>query len=152
MTEILKILRRTFGIRSCHVEFMEKDGKISIGNRAGRSIPCLDYSIGLCPAPCLLVEEKIKTYGDNIVSLKQFLSGKSLAVIEELRRKMQEKAKKLEFEEAQKLKLQIEQIEKLGTKQIARDSIPGDHDAIISIEKYGKNFIGLTEIRSGHIV
>lgn len=65
---------------------------------------------------------------------------------------MQERAKKLEFEEAQKIKLQIEQIEKLGTKQIARDSIPGDYDAIISIEKYGKNFIGLTEIRSGHIV
>ncbi len=65
---------------------------------------------------------------------------------------MQSKAKKLEFEEAQKLKLQIEQIEKLGTKQIARDSIPGDYDAIISIEKYDKNFIGLTEIRSGHII
>ena len=65
---------------------------------------------------------------------------------------MREKAKKLEFEEAQKLKLQIEQIEKLGTRQIARDSIPGDYDAIVSIEKYSKNFIGLTEIRSGHIV
>jgi len=65
---------------------------------------------------------------------------------------MREKAKKLEFEEAQKLKLQIEQIEKLGAKQIARDTISGDYDAIISVEKYGKNFIGLTEIRSGHIV
>ncbi len=148
MTEILKILRRTFGIRSCHVEFMERDGKIYIGNKAGKSIPCLDYSIGLCPAPCLLEEEKIKIYGDNIASLKQFLSGKSIAVIEELRKKMQEKAKKLEFEEAQKLKLQIEQIEKLGTKQIARDSIPGDYDAIVSVEKYGKNFLGFTEIRS----
>jgi len=152
VTEILKVLKRIFQIRSCHVEFIEKDGKISIGNKAGRSIPCLDFSIGLCPAPCLLTEEKIKIYQDNISSLKQFLSGKSLAVIEELRARMQEKAKKLEFEEAQKLKLQIEQIEKLGTKQIARDSVPGDYDAIISIEKYGKNFIGLTEIRSGHIV
>lgn len=130
------------------MEFMERDGKIYIGNKAGKSIPCLDYSIGLCPAPCLLEEEKIKIYGDNIASLKQFLSGKSIAVIEELRKKMQEKAKKLEFEEAQKLKLQIEQIEKLGTKQIARDSIPGDYDAIVSVEKYGKNFLGFTEIRS----
>lgn len=152
MTEILKVLKRIFQIRSCRVEFIEKEGKISIGNKSGRSIPCLDYSIGLCPAPCLLTPEKIKIYGDNIASLKLFLSGKSLMVIEELRMKMQEKAKKLEFEEAQKLKLQIEQIEKLGTKQIARDSIPGDYDAIISIEKYHKNFIGLTEIRSGHIV
>lgn len=134
------------------MEFIEQDGKISIGNKAGRSIPCLDYSIGLCPAPCLLTEEKIQLYGDNIASLKQFLSGKSIAVVEELRKKMQERAKKLEFEEAQKLKLQIEQIEKLGTKQIARDSIPGDYDAIISIEKYNKNFVGLTEIRSGHII
>lgn len=152
VTEILKILRRTFGIRSCHVEFIERDGKLSIGNKAGRSIPCLDYSIGLCPAPCLLEDQKIKIYGDNIASLKQFLSGKSLSVIEDLRTKMQEKARKLEFEEAQKIKLRLEQIEKLGTKQIARDSIPGDYDAIISIEKYSKNFIGLTEIRSGHIV
>jgi len=152
VTEILKVLKRIFSIRSCRVEFIEKDGKISIGNKTGRSIPCLDYSIGLCPAPCLLTEEKIKIYQDNIASLKQFLSGKSLAVIEELRARMLSKAKKLEFEEAQKLKLQIEQIEKLWTKQIARDSIPGDYDAIISIEKYHKNFIGLTEIRSGHII
>lgn len=100
----------------------------------------------------MLTQDKIKVYQDNIASLKQFLSGKSVAVIENLRARMQEKAKKLEFEEAQKLKLQIEQIEKLGTKQIARDSIPGDYDAIISIEKYHKNFIGLTEIRSGHII
>ncbi len=100
----------------------------------------------------MLTEEKLKIYNDNIASLKQFLSGKSVAVIESLRARMLEKAKKLEFEEAQKLKLQIEQIEKLGTKQIARDSIPGDYDAIISIEKYHKNFIGLTEIRGGHII
>lgn len=152
VTEILKVLKRIFQIRSCRVDFLEKDGKITIRNKAGRSIPCLDHSIGLCPAPCLLTPEKIKTYQDNIASLKQFLSGKSVAVIEELRRRMQEKAKRLEFEEAQKLKLQIEQIEKLGTKQIARDSISGDYDAIISIEKYGKNFVGLTEIRDGHII
>ncbi|MDD2891559.1 MAG: excinuclease ABC subunit UvrC [Candidatus Gracilibacteria bacterium] len=152
VTEILKVLKRIFQIRSCRVEFIEQDGKITIGNTSGRSIPCLDYSIGLCPAPCLLTEEKIRKYEDNIASLKQFLSGKSLAIIEELRARMQERARKLEFEEAQKLKLQIEQIEKLGTRQIARDSIPGDYDAIISIEKYGKNFIGLTEIRSGHII
>jgi len=94
----------------------------------------------------------MKIYEDNITSLKQFLSGKSLAVIENLRGKMQEKAKKLEFEEAQKIKLQIEQIEKLGTKQISRDSIPGDYDAIICIEKYNKFFIGMTSIRSGHII
>lgn len=152
VTEILKILKRIFSIRSCHVEFIEQDNKITIWNKAGKSIPCLDYSIGLCPAPCLLEAENIKIYEENISSLKQFLSGKSLAVIENLRGKMQEKAKKLEFEEAQKIKLQIEQIEKLGTKQIARDSIPGDYDAIICIEKYNKFFIGMTSIRSGHII
>jgi excinuclease ABC subunit C len=150
--EIIKILKRIFQIRSCHVEFIEQDKEISIGNKAGKSIPCLDYSIGLCPAPCLLKAEKMKIYEENIASLKQFLSGKSLSVIENLREKMQEKAKKLEFEEAQKIKLQIEQIEKLGTKQIARDSIPGDYDAIICIEKYNKFFIGMTSIRSGHII
>lgn len=152
VTEIIKVLRRIFRIRSCRVEFVEKNGKLAIGNKSGRSIPCLDYSIGLCPAPCLLESGKIAEYQKNIASLRLFLSGKSSHILEDLRERMQQKAKKLEFEEAQKLKLQIEQIERLGTKQIARDSIPGDYDVIVSIEKYGKVFIGITEIRDSHIV
>lgn len=152
VTEILKVLKRIFQIRSCKVEFIEENGKLSLGSHAGRSIPCLDFFIGLCPAPCVLEQEKLDAYRNNISNLRQFLSGKSVKVVEELRARMQEKAKKLEFEEAQKLKLQIEQIEKLGTKQSARDSVPGDYDAIVSIEKYGKNFVGMTEIRGGHII
>lgn len=152
VTEIIKVLRRIFHIRSCRVEFVNNDEKLTIGNKSGRSIPCLDYSIGLCPAPCLLENDKIDEYTKNIEALKLFLSGKSSHILEDLRERMQQKAKQLEFEEAQKLKLQIEQIERLGTKQIARDSIPGDYDVIVSIEKYGKVFIGLTEIRDSHIV
>gem|GEM_PF-689437 len=152
VTEIIKVLRRIFRIRSCRVEFGEKDNKLVLGNKSGRSIPCLDYSIGLCPAPCLLEPTKIDDYNKNIEALKLFLSGKSSAILENLRNRMQQKAKQLEFEEAQKLKLQIEQIERLGTKQIARDSIPGDYDVIVGIEKYSKIFIGLTEIRDSHIV
>lgn len=125
---------------------------LSLGNKAGRSIPCIDHYIGICPAPCLLREENLAEYRENIDRLRLFLSGKNESVLEELRNAMVEKAKKLEFEEAGRIKLQIEQIEKLGTKQIARDAIPGDHDIIVILQKYERIFISIVQIRNGDIV
>jgi excinuclease UvrABC nuclease subunit len=59
---------------------------------------------------------------------------------------MKEKAKQLKFEEAAKIKNQIKNIESLSQRQIARDTIPGNNDILVYLEKYEKIFIALTEI------
>ena len=61
-------------------------------------------------------------------------------------------AQEQKFEEAGKLKADIEAIETLGQKQLARDFIAGDHDVFVCMEKYGQYFVGLTQIRSGKMV
>lgn len=61
------------------------------------------------------------------------------------------KAKSLEFEEAQKIKEQIESIGVLGERQVARDAIKGNADVIAYLEKYDKRFIGVTSVRDGEI-
>lgn len=71
----------------------------------------MDYYIGLCPAPCLLEPSKIIEHQDHLDQLKKFLRGQMSEVIGELREKMTQKAKNLEFEEAGKIKSQIESIE-----------------------------------------
>lgn len=148
----LRHLRQIFKVRSCRMKFQFDENKqVSILAKAGKTPPCMDYYIGLCPAPCLLESSKIETHQTNLDQMKKFLRGQMSEVIGELKEKMMTKAKNLEFEEAGKIKNQIESIEILGQKQVARDAISGAADVVMILEKYSKTFIGRTEVRNGEI-
>lgn len=46
---------------------------IKITDTAGKKPPCMDYYIGLCPAPCLLTEEKIQEHRLNLDAVRKYL-------------------------------------------------------------------------------
>ncbi len=96
----LKNLRRIFKIRDCKMKFADIHGKIEIMDKAGRGIPCMDYYIGICPAPCLLQSQNIENHKQNIKNLENFLGGNTGEVIAMLTEKMMNFAKKQEFEKA----------------------------------------------------
>lgn len=73
ITASLKNLRRIFKIRDCKMKFAERQGKIEITDKAGRGVPCMDYYIGICPAPCLLESQKIAEHEENLKNLQNFL-------------------------------------------------------------------------------
>jgi excinuclease UvrABC nuclease subunit len=54
---------------------------------------------------------------------------------------MQDFAKNLQFEEAQKIKIQIESLESLDISQNIRDKITGNHDVIHYIDKYDHIYV-----------
>lgn len=74
-------LKRLFRVRNCRVRFAQKDRKQKIGDikeiviadKAGRTIPCIDYYIGICPGPCILEADKILLHEQNVASLRNFL-------------------------------------------------------------------------------
>lgn len=150
--ESLKSLRRIFKIRSCRMKFAKNDDTIKITDHAGRSVPCMDYYIGICPAPCLLENKNINEHHENIDKFIQFLNGKTGEIIENLKNKMAEHAKNHEFEQAQKIKEEISALSLLSERQIARDAVEGDIDIAIFTEKYHKIFVALTKIRDGKII
>lgn len=152
LSENIKSLRRMFKIRACKMKFSDIGGKITITDKAGRGVPCMDYYIGICPAPCLLKRENINEHNQNISHLQEFLSGKTNKILENLREKMQIFAKNLEFEKAQKIKEEIAAIEMFSERQIARDMVDGDVDACVILEKYNQIFVGLTSVRDGKII
>ena len=152
LSENIKSLRRMFKIRACKMKFSDIGGKITITDKAGRGVPCMDYYIGICPAPCLLKRESINEHNQNISDLQEFLSGKTNKILENLREKMQFFAKNLEFEKAQKIKEEIAAIEMFSERQIARDMVDGDVDACVILEKYNQIFVGLTSVRDGKII
>ena len=147
----LRTLKKIFQIRACRMKFGTAGGKTIITAKSGKTPPCMDYYIGLCPAPCLLETNTLQVHKENVDRLKKFLRGQMSEVVNMLKTQMQERASRQEFEEAGKIKFQIEAISVLAERQIARDAITGSYDAIVLIAKYDTNWVGVTEVRNSEI-
>lgn len=97
---VLKLLRRVFGW--CKYDSFEK---VENGKR-----PCFYHHIGQCPGFCAgeISHEQYLQHMDRIV---QFLRGDRKELIKELSQAMDQASKSLQFEEAARLRDQLERIE-----------------------------------------
>ncbi|WP_442753441.1 excinuclease ABC subunit UvrC [Methylocystis sp. JAN1] len=91
----LNALERAFLLRSCAQSFYDN-----------RTRPCLLYQIKRCAGPCT-GEISIEDYAVLVQEARDFLSGKSRSVREQLAAEMTEAAEKLEFERAARLRDRI---------------------------------------------
>lgn len=76
---------------------------------------CLDYHLRLCSAPC---EGKIspEAYREDVAKVLRLMEGKKEAVLEDLRRRMEESSKARRYEEAAKIRDQIEGLLELASQ------------------------------------
>ncbi|MCX7899129.1 MAG: excinuclease ABC subunit UvrC, partial [Methylocystis sp.] len=91
----LNALQRAFLLRSCAQSFYDN-----------RTRPCLLYQIKRCAAPCT-GEISIEEYKELVREARDFLSGKSRSVREQLAKEMTDAAEKLEYERAARLRDRI---------------------------------------------
>src|SRR6476620_6973039 len=102
--ETLDVLNRVFPYRPC-------EGPTP-GRRSG--VPCLDYHIGRCAAPCVGLISKDE-YAAVIESVVEFLSGR----VRPLERQMKEAAAREEFEEAARYRNRLTAVRHLAERQVA---------------------------------
>jgi len=138
----LEYLRKIFHVRDCK---KARPGK-------GANIPCLNYHIKLCSAPCTgnVSEEE---YRKNIDFIILFLKGKDKTIIDRLKEKMEQYSKNREFEKAAEVKNKIENINKLYKDQ--KIFFPGEskwdfistarseEDAVISLFTYREGILAV---------
>jgi excinuclease ABC subunit C len=86
--------------------------------------PCLLHAIGRCTAPCADRVSK-ERYEADVESLRKFLQGRRDEVIADLKRRMKEASKRLEFERAAELRDQARSLESLA-KRVEAEYIEGD--------------------------
>lgn len=102
----IQVLQKIFKFRTCQLDIQENDAKW----RWFR--PCLLASIDQCSAPCNLRITK-EEYRKDIRRLLRFLDGEKKQLLRDLRGEMKEAAQALRFEEAARLRDQIDYLEKL---------------------------------------
>ena len=150
---LISLARRVFRVRSCRMKFAEgPGGELRVADRAGRSVPCMDHYIGLCPAPCLLEPAKVELHLENVRRAKDFFAGRAPQVAAELEGRMRALAAERRFEEAASLKKDLDQLRGMSERQSVRDAVKGDCDAVVFLRKYGKAYAAAAEVRDGMLV
>lgn len=112
--------------------------------------PCLDYHIDRCCAPCVDYVTR-DAYRDLVDQVRLFLQGRSDALVDELRARMERCSQELRFEEAAGLRDRIEAIDKVVEKQrMVMD--PGTDADVLALEREGRLACGIVlRVRGGKL-
>ncbi|MCE9887000.1 excinuclease ABC subunit UvrC [Obesumbacterium proteus] len=138
--ETLALLQKLFPIRQCENSVYRN-----------RSRPCLQYQIGRCLGPCVKGLVSDEEYEQQVNYVRLFLSGKDNQVLDSLVVRMEEASKALKFEEAARIRDQIQAVRRVTEKQFVSGN-SDDLDVIGVAFDSGMACVHVLFIRQGKIL
>jgi excinuclease ABC subunit C len=135
--DTLQQLQKLFRIRNCDDTYF-----------ANRSRPCLQYQIQRCTAPCVGLVSK-DHYARDVSAAIKVLEGRNDEVGEELGRRMDAAAERLDFEEAAQLRDQLAKLKVIQAQQIVTAGADHDADVIAIAAANGEYCVALMFVRAG---
>lgn len=118
--ETLALMQKLFPIRQCEDSVYRN-----------RSRPCLQYQIGRCLAPCVKGYVSDEEYAQQVNYVRLFLSGDDTQIIDGLVKRMEGASQELRFEEAARIRDQIQAVRQVTEKQFVANI--GDDLDVISV-------------------
>jgi excinuclease ABC subunit C len=139
--ETLDVLNRVFPYRPCE------------GPKPGRhsGIPCLDYHIDRCLAPCVgyVSKEDYRAIIDQVI---EFLSGETRPIQQELEKRMREAAAEERFEDAARYRNRLRSVQHLAERQAADRRSVGTVDVIGLAVEGDRAVVQVFPLRGGKMV
>ena len=133
----LTALQRAFLLRNC-----------SDAVFAQRTRPCLQYQIKRCTAPCVARISK-EAYAESVRQARDFLTGKSRQVQEELAAAMQRAAEALDFETAARTRDRLKALAQIQSHQDINIEGMEDADVVALAQDSGQTCVQVFFFRSG---
>ncbi|MCB0517731.1 MAG: excinuclease ABC subunit C [Lewinellaceae bacterium] len=145
---ILELIKSLFPLRTCTLNLSEKaieKGKFSI------KVPCLEYQIKNCMAPCVKLESA-EEYNEKIEQIKNLLKGNFGPVKRHFQDEMARRAENMEFEKAQQIKEKLTAFEDYQSKSTVVSTTIRDVDvfSIASDEKLA--YVNYIKVVNGAII
>ena len=137
MHATVKLLRSMFPLRTCR--------------KMNPDRPCLNYHIKRCLAPCAGYVSKDE-YGQMIKSVCMVLDGRTTELERDLKQRMQAAAEDYAFEEAARLRDQLQAVERLNESQKAVTNNGGDMDIIGFAQDMTGNCLQIFFVRKGKLI
>ncbi|NTX78172.1 excinuclease ABC subunit UvrC [Serratia proteamaculans] len=138
--ETLALLQKLFPIRQCENSVYRN-----------RSRPCLQYQIGRCLGPCVAGLVSEDEYRQQVEYVRLFLSGKDQQVLHQLIERMENASKALNFEEAARIRDQIQAVRRVTERQFVSGN-SDDLDVIGVAFEAGMACLHVLFIRQGKVL
>jgi excinuclease ABC subunit C len=137
--ETLRIINRYFHLRTCTDHVL-----------ANRKRPCLLHQIGRCPAPCVypVPQDEYRKSVDEVVL---FLEGKAGELVAGLRSRMKQAAMDLKFEQAARIRDQLQAIERSLERQKVATTDFKDQDVFASHREGDRMLVYVLYVRQGRL-
>jgi excinuclease ABC subunit C len=138
--DTLDTIRKVFPLRTCSDPVFRN-----------RSRPCIEYDIKRCLGPCVLPVDR-EAYEEHLRQVMLLLEGRNSEVVRALRRRMDAAAAAERFEEAARLRDQIQAIEKTQERQQVVEHWGANQDVFGLYREGGCVEIQVLFVRSGKLV
>lgn len=145
----LNLLRKIFKYRTCNLQMREINGKVEI--KGSGIIPCMDYHIKRCDAPCIGNISK-EEYRETIENLVYFLKGNYQETLTRLTYKMMKAAENKKFETAAIIRDQIKAIKDIFLPQIISEPELISRDVIGIHQEFDQTYVNLFQFRNGKLI
>ena len=138
--ETLALLQKIFPVRQCENSVYRN-----------RTRPCLQYQIGRCLGPCVAGLVSEEEYAQQTEYVRLFLAGKDDQVLNMLVSRMEQASQALRFEEAARLRDQIQAVRRVTEKQFVSNQ--GDDLDVIGVSyDAGMACLHVLFIRQGKVL
>lgn len=142
---ILELIKKLYPIRSCYLPLNEKN------IQAKKFKVCLEYHIGNCLAPCVGFQSK-ENYDNNIEQIRKIVKGRLQELRGVLKQQMQEFADKLEFENAEIIKIKLQSLKDYVTDSTVVNPGLGNFHVFGFTEDEKKAYINYMYVYEGTII
>ena len=144
MYAVLELIKKLYPLRSCNLALTPEN------IRQGKFKVCLEYHIKNCKGPCVGLQSQ-EEYLQSIAEIKEILKGNTQAISNALLKQMMELSERMEFEDAQKLKIKYDLIENYRAKSEVVSTTLHNIDVFAIETDEGSAYINYLHIVNGSI-
>ncbi len=145
MRDVLKSIRRLFPVRSCKLNMTEATIE------QGKHDVCLDYHIHKCLGPCEGFISR-QEYQDIIEYVVKFIQGHTSEIEAQLKSRIEKLAAALRFEEAARLRDQLNAVSNFQQRQKIVDQSKKDRDILAGATEEQNTCCVVFKVRDGKII
>ena len=141
---VLELVKDSFEIRTCDHQLSPQKIEDKVFKTS------VDFYIGNCKG-CCQGEVDVEIYQERLNNMKQVLYGNTYKALKALREEMKDHARVFQYEEAEKLKIKIKNIEKFQAKSVVVDSNISSLGVINIVSHDNYAFVNTLKVMNGAI-
>jgi len=143
--ELLQFIKEFIPLRTCKLNLTDSN----IEKKKFKV--CLEYHLGNCKGPCEGLQSK-EDYAEGLQQVRQMLKGNLAPVIQRYKEEMQYYVSNLQFENAERLKKKLADLENYQARSVVVSRSIGDVDVFSILREKDTAYINYLMVQNGTVV